>query len=76
MLKGFQRLSPQPGETRTVKFPLHSDALALYDLSYRRVVEPGTFTIFAGGNSMATLQARFEVTGDPAVLAPATPGPQ
>jgi beta-glucosidase len=76
MLKGFQRLSLQPGETRTVKFALHSDDLALYDLSFRRVVEPGTFTIFAGGNSMATLQTRFEVTGHPAVLAPATPRPQ
>ena len=27
----------------------------------QRVVEPGTFTVFAGGSSDASQQARFEV---------------
>jgi beta-glucosidase len=71
-LQGFRRISLAPGEKRTVAFMLGPDALALYDRLMRRVVEPGTFTVFAGTNSDATLAAKFVVTGT-AVLAPAPP---
>ena len=56
-----------------MKFKLGPGSFALYDRQMRRVVEPGTFTIYAGGNSNAGLSARFEFTGDTLVLAPATP---
>jgi beta-glucosidase len=59
----------QPGETRALRFRLGSGDLAFYDREMRRVVEPGTFTVWAGGSSAATLQARFTVTGDVVVLA-------
>ncbi|MFL5575169.1 MAG: beta-glucosidase BglX, partial [Gemmatimonadaceae bacterium] len=62
-LRGFARVSLRPGETRTVRFTLRPDDLALYDRAMRRVVEPGTFTLYAGGSSAATLDARFRVTG-------------
>ncbi len=60
-LRGFQRVELQPGESRTVTFPLGFDDLAMYDIDMRRVVEPGTFTVFVGGSSDVVGEARFEV---------------
>ena len=70
-LKGFQRITLGPGMTRTVTFRIGPESLALYDRQMRRVVEPGTFTVYVGTNSDAELTARFEVTGGLLVLAPA-----
>jgi beta-glucosidase len=72
-LKGFRRITLQPGVGRTVTFRLDSDALALYDRQMRRVVEPGTFSVYVGTNSEDVLSSSFEVTGDTLVLAPSTP---
>jgi beta-glucosidase len=69
-LAGFQRITLQPGATKTVVFRIGPDALALYDRQMRRVVEPGTFTVYAGTNSDDVLSAKFTVTGDVLVLAP------
>ncbi len=60
-LRGFQRVSLQPGESRTVTFELGFDDLALLDAKLKPVVEPGTFTVFVGGDSDATLESKFEV---------------
>ena len=39
--------------------------LWLVDLSYKKVVEPGEFTVMVGGSSAAIqLQSKFEVTAD------------
>ncbi|MDB4888936.1 MAG: glycoside hydrolase family 3 domain protein, partial [Gemmatimonadetes bacterium] len=72
-LRGFRRVELQPGETRTLRFTLRPDDLAMYDRDMRRVVEPGTFTVWAGGSSAATLESRFTVTGGVVVLAKAPP---
>jgi len=72
-LKGFRRITLQPGVGRTVTFRLDSDALAIYDRQMRRVVEPGTFSVYVGANSEDVLRSSFEVTGDTLVLAPSTP---
>jgi beta-glucosidase len=72
-LKGFQRITLQPGETRTVTFKLGPEALSLYDSRMRRIVEPGSFTVFVGTNSDDVITTRFDVTGDTLVLAPSTP---
>lgn len=72
-LKGFRRITLQPGETRNVTFRVGSDALALYDAQMRRIVEPGGFTAFVGTNSDADLSVHFQVTGSTLVLAPTTP---
>jgi beta-glucosidase len=63
-LRGFRRIHLQPGETRTLTFVLAADDLAFYDIGMKRVVEPGTFTLFAGGNSVDLLEARFEVVAE------------
>lgn len=72
-LRGFRRVALQPGDTRSVSFRLAPNDLAMYDREMRRVVEPGSFTIWAGGSSAATLAAHFTVTGGLTVLAPAPP---
>jgi beta-glucosidase len=72
-LKGFQRITLRAGETRSVTFTLNPASLSLYDQQLRRVVEPGTFTVYAGTNSADVLKAQFEVTGPVFVLAPSTP---
>ncbi|HXI99150.1 MAG TPA: glycoside hydrolase family 3 C-terminal domain-containing protein, partial [Gemmatimonadaceae bacterium] len=72
-LKGFRRITLQPGETRTVTFKLGPEALSLYDTRMRRVVEPGSFSVFVGTNSDDVITTRFDVTGDTLVLEPSTP---
>jgi beta-glucosidase len=50
-LKGFQRVSLDPGNTMTVEFPIKPEHLAFYDREMDFVVEPGDFKIMAGGSS-------------------------
>ena len=51
MLKGFKRISLQPGETKTVAFELNFDNLFIYEQDMKKVVEPGTFSISVGSSS-------------------------
>lgn len=60
-LKRFQRVTLQPGERRTVTFELKPDDLALWNMEMKRVVEPGTFTISAGPNSVDLKSAKLTV---------------
>ena len=62
-LKGFSRITLQPGERRTVTFKLRSDDLAFYDAAARRVVEPGFFKVYVGTSSATVREARFELLG-------------
>jgi len=68
-LKRFQRVMLQPGEHRTVTFELTPDDLALWNPDMVKVVEPGTFTISAGPNSVDLKSAKLTVTGPVYVLA-------
>lgn len=52
MLKGFERITLRPGETKTVIFELNADNLFIYDQNMNRVVEPGDFTIYVGSSSL------------------------
>jgi len=61
-LKRFQRVTLQPGESRTVTFELTPGDFALWNPQMRRVVEPGTFTISAGPNSATLQSTRLTVT--------------
>src|SRR5690606_25213514 len=58
-LRGFQRVELEPGQSREVEFALGFEDLALFDAQMRRVVEPGTFTVFVGGSSTAESSVRF-----------------
>lgn len=50
-LKGFRRIFLQPGESRTISFPVGPAELSLLDRQLRRVVEPGQFRIYVGASS-------------------------
>jgi beta-glucosidase len=50
-LKGFRRVSLEPGETKTVSLPITPEALRFYNLDMVRVVEPGQFDIMVGNSS-------------------------
>ena len=51
-LRGFQRISLQPGETKTVTFTLPASKLAIWDeTTHGFVVNPGKFDIMVGASS-------------------------
>lgn len=50
-LRGFQRITLDPGETKTVEFKLGFDELSFWNREMKQVVEPGTFKIMVGGSS-------------------------
>jgi beta-glucosidase len=60
-LRGFQRIRLEPGQEQSVTFILGPADLAFLDAEMRRVVEPGTFTVWAGPSSARGIEARFEV---------------
>ncbi len=51
-LKHFKRLTLKAGERKTVSFEITPADLQFYNTEMKRVVEPGTFTISAGSNSV------------------------
>jgi beta-glucosidase len=61
LLKGFQRISLQPGETRRVTFPVGREQLQYLDESMRLTVEPGQFELLVGGSSHHTLSLTLTV---------------
>ncbi len=69
-LKGFQRVSLNAGEKKTVEFMLKPEHLAFWNQVYdlveemKFVVEPGMFKVFVGTNSGDVLEARFEVVAN------------
>jgi beta-glucosidase len=50
-LKGFQRVTLQPGEMKTVALPITPARLAFWNIDMKYVVEPGDFRIMVGANS-------------------------
>ena len=60
-LKGFQRVSLQPGEKRRVEFVLGPEHLGFWNREMRYVIEPGEFQVMVGANSVDVLEAKFNV---------------
>jgi beta-glucosidase len=63
-LKGFQRISLQPGEKKKVEFVLGREHLGFWNREMRYVVEPGEFRVMVGSNSVDVLEAKFEVNAN------------
>ena len=51
----------KPGETRTVSFPVGTEALQFYNRDMKRVVEPGAFKIMVGPNSVDLSSVSLQV---------------
>jgi beta-glucosidase len=60
-LKRFKRITLAPGAHATVGFDLTPDDLAFWGIDMKRIVEPGTFHVFAGPNSVALKSAVLTV---------------
>lgn len=60
-LKGFRRVAIDSGKTRKVDFTLGPDDLSFLNRDMHRVVEPGTFKIMVGGNSVDTIETMLTV---------------
>jgi beta-glucosidase len=60
-LRGFRRITLDPGQTKTVEFTLGFDDLSFLNRDMHRVVEPGTFKIMAGGNSVDLMEITLMV---------------
>ncbi len=60
-LKGFERVTIPPGETRTVTLAITPDSLAFWNLDKRYVVEPGDFDIMVGPSSQQLQTVRLTV---------------
>jgi beta-glucosidase len=60
-LKRFQRVTLAPGERKTIGFELAPQDFALWNAAMKRVIEPGTFTISAGPNSVDLKSAKLTV---------------
>ena len=64
-LKAFQKVSLAPGEIRNVTFALPADDLIYWSSAlHRNVLEPGTFDLWIGRDSNATLHSTFNVIGN------------
>jgi beta-glucosidase len=62
-LRGFERVTLEPGKDRTVSFTLDRSDFGFYDNRGRFVVEPGRIDVYAGNSSKADLKQSFTVTG-------------
>jgi beta-glucosidase len=63
-LKGFERLTLQPGETKMVTFHLGPDELGYWSTNAGRwIQEAAAFDIWVGADSLATLHTELEVVG-------------
>ena len=60
-LKGFERITLEPGEEKQVTFKITEDMLRFYDIHMDYVSEPGEFALFIGGDSATQNEIRFEL---------------
>ena len=62
-LRGFERVTLDPGQTRTVSFTLDKSDFGFYDNRGKFVVEPGQIDVYAGNSSSADMTRSFTVQG-------------
>jgi beta-glucosidase len=62
-LRGFERVTLDPGQARTVSFTLDKSDFGFYDNRGKLVVEPGQIDVYAGNSSSAELTKSFTVQG-------------
>ena len=58
-LKGFEKISLEPGETKTVSFEILPEMLAFTGLKMKKVIEAGEYIVMIGGSSQAVSEIPF-----------------
>lgn len=62
VLRGFERISLEPGEEKIVRFKLRPQDLGLWDKNMNFCVEPGSFKVMVGASSAdIRLEGSFEI---------------
>ena len=69
-LCGFERVTLQPGEAKTLRFPLGPAELGFYDRQMKFIVEPGEFLVRVGTSSDRLQTVTLRVTGPPRPASP------
>jgi beta-glucosidase len=65
-LKGFERVTLAPGESRPVKFALGFNELSFFNVESTPTIEATQYTVWIGGSSLADQGVPFDVVSDPA----------
>jgi beta-glucosidase len=61
-LKGFEKITLEPGQTKNVTFTVSSDQLSFLNINLEPVVEPGTFEVMVGASSQdIRIKGSFQV---------------
>ncbi len=60
-LKGFERVTLAPGETRTVRFEVEPRRLAIWNREMQEINEPGPITVSVGNSSASLRAAEVEI---------------
>lgn len=60
-LKGFELISLEPNEEKTISFTLTDKELGFYNNNGKFIVEPGMFKVFLGGSSQTVIESSFEL---------------
>ena len=58
-LKGFERITLKPGESRLVTFTIDAELLKFYNKDLNYVFEPGDFEVMVGPNSRDVQRLTF-----------------
>ena len=58
-LKGFERISLKPGESRNVTFNINAELLKFYNSDLKYVCEPGEFEVMVGTNCRDVQRQKF-----------------
>lgn len=66
MLRGFERITLEPGETKTVTMMLTPKDFTMLDRNMKPVIEPGLFEIYVGASSVDIRLAEVITIKDPA----------
>ena len=60
-LKKFQKLLIKAGESKTLQFTLSKEDLSFFNAEGNKIVEPGKFSVFVGGNSRDVTEKEFQL---------------
>lgn len=61
LLRDFEKIYLEPGESKTIVFELTSNQLNYLDQQLEPVLEPGTVKVFVGSSVAETLEGEFEI---------------
>ncbi len=62
-LKGFERVTLEPGEARRVRFELRARDLGFTGVDMRYTVEPGDYQVWVGPDATRGLEGEFRLNG-------------